>query len=257
MFCQCEEKTFHPQVFWSAFISGSLPFYLGVAITNNTGQNIRLFIHVMPGCLSSLECQSAFIFPGSFPTRRQTEIELMKARFTGCQFKLRWCHYSIASSLRSQHLLHDDKLKHKNVYIYCQFKIRKGARHTKSSPKKKIQSSSTDNHDDEKKQGCSIFLNNWSSWGLFKNIKLLPTDPPAQSESPESLRSHIDLKRQYLHPNVGREPSAPTSDGLHTHTCSLTATVRIFAFARWGVATFQISIWDIGVLRAGIAPDKL
>lgn len=43
------------------------------------------------------------------------------------------------------------------------------------------------------------------------------------------------------------ELTAPTSDGLHTDTCILTATVRILALTRWWVMTFQISFWDNGV----------
>ena len=51
--------------------------------------------------------QSAFIFPGDFmPGGRQNCI--VKARFTGSQYKSWWCHHPIAIILCNQHLLHND-----------------------------------------------------------------------------------------------------------------------------------------------------
>lgn len=53
------------------------------------------------------------------------------------------------------------------------------------------------------------------------------------------------------------EPTAPTSDGLHANTCSLTAKVKRSDFNTMVNDDFSNQFGISGFLRAGIAPDKL
>lgn len=104
-----------------------LSVFRRLASTDNTGQNVSLFIHLVNnGCESKLTemvpgCQPDWISRQPSSSNRihgsSRQNCIMKVRFLRNQCEHRWCHYSIFITLCSQHSLHKKTLRQKTCLL--------------------------------------------------------------------------------------------------------------------------------------------